>query len=57
MAHKGSPLDIAHKKAMKKTSRSKKGGNRKHGRNRAKCQRYRERVGKPAGPGQEGRKH
>ena len=34
----------------------KKGGKkqRKYGRNRAKCARYRNRVGKPNGPGQSG---
>jgi hypothetical protein len=32
------------------------GGSRKYGRNREKCKRYRNRVGKPNGPGQDGRK-
>ncbi len=31
-------------------------GSRKHGRNRAKCERYRNRVGKPAGRGVAGAK-
>lgn len=35
-----------------------KGGkkNRKHGRNKVKCERYRRRVGKPRGPGVPGNK-
>lgn len=31
-------------------------GSRKYGRNREKCKKYRLRVGKPNGPGQDGRK-
>lgn len=30
--------------------------NRKHGRNKAKCERYRAQVGKPRGPGEKGNK-
>lgn len=32
------------------------GGNKKIGRNKAKCERYRARVGKPRGPGVKGNK-
>lgn len=35
-------------------SRGKGGGARKYKRNRVKCQRYRDRVGKPNGPGMPG---
>jgi hypothetical protein len=38
------------------SKRFKGGGSRKFGRNREKCKRYRQRVGKPNGPGQDGRK-
>lgn len=42
---------------VKRPKRSdKKNKKRKYGRNRAKCERYRRRVGKPNGPGQPGRK-
>lgn len=55
MPRKGSsPLDIAHAKAMKKSNKRKSGGDRKWGRNLKKCSNYRARVGKPAGPGQDG---
>lgn len=36
---------------LPKKQRRKSGGDRKHGRNRVKCARYRERVGKPNGRG------
>lgn len=39
---------------MSKTQKTNK--NRKYGRNRAKCERYRQRVGKPRGPGVPGNK-
>ena len=35
-------------------ARGKGGGARKYKRNRVKCQRYRDRVGKPNGPGMPG---
>lgn len=55
MPNKGNlPLDKAHAKAMKKNNRDKGGGASKYGRNQAKCARYRARVGKPNGPGNEG---
>lgn len=39
----------------KRKNRKEKGsGTKKYGRNRAKCLRYRNRVGKPNGPGQPG---
>lgn len=38
------------------SSDKKSGGSKKYNRNRAKCARYRNRVGKPRGPGQEGNK-
>jgi hypothetical protein len=41
---------------MKGQQGKKKGGSAKIGRNKAKCERYRARVGKPNGPGQAGRK-
>lgn len=41
----------------RKNRDGKGGGARKYGRNRAKCARYRSRVGKPNGPGREGNKH
>ena len=47
-------LDVAFAKAMKKKTHRKSGGDKKHGRNKAKCERYRARVGKPAGPGMPG---
>ncbi len=57
MARKtGSPLDVAHAKAMQKNNRDKGGGSSKYGRNRAKCARYRAKIGKPLGPGVEGNK-
>jgi hypothetical protein len=40
--------------ARRQTQRSKKG--RKYGRNEVKCERYRQRVGKPRGPGVPGNK-
>lgn len=43
---------------MDKTPKRAKGGkkNRKFGRNKAKCETYRRRVGKPNGPGVDGNK-
>lgn len=38
------------------SSQKKSGGSKKYNRNRAKCARYRSRVGKPLGPGMEGNK-
>lgn len=38
----------------KTNKRDKGGGSKKYGRNRAKCARYRARVGKPNGPGAHG---
>lgn len=49
-----SPLDLAHQKAMRKKDRQHKKC-RKFGRNARKCAKYRQRVGKPNGPGQAGR--
>jgi hypothetical protein len=40
----------------RKQSQKKKGGTSKYGRNRAECERYRQRVGKPRGPGVPGNK-
>ena len=53
---KDSPLDVVHVKLMQKNQRDKGGGSGKYGRNRAKCARYRARVGKPLGPGKPGNK-
>lgn len=52
-----SRLDLAHAKAMRKQGRKRSGSDDKHGRNAAKCARYRARVGKPNGPGMSGRHH
>lgn len=41
----------------RKGKKDKANKNKKYGRNRAKCARYRSRVGKPNGPGQPGNKH
>lgn len=49
-----SKLDEAHAKAMRKKNKDKGGGSKKYGRNALKCARYRQRVGKPSGPGQSG---
>lgn len=38
------------------SSEKKKGGSKKYNRNRVKCARYRNRVGKPNGPGKDGNK-
>lgn len=55
MARKtASALDVAFAKAMKRKNRRKSGGDRKHGRNKVKCSNYRNRVGKPNGPGMSG---
>jgi len=45
---------LAQEKKPHKAKPSRK--NRKHGRNRVKCERYRRRVGKPRGPGVAGNK-
>jgi hypothetical protein len=47
-------LELAASKVLRKKNRDKGGGAGKYGRNRAKCARYRARVGKPLGPGREG---
>ena len=49
-----SKLDLAHTKAMRKKNKDKGGGSGKYGRNAKKCAQYRQRVGKPNGPGQSG---
>lgn len=41
---------------MAKKNRDKGGGSGKYGRNRKKCEQYRRLIGKPNGPGQDGRK-
>jgi hypothetical protein len=56
MPKKGSALDVTHAKLMKRNNRRRSGGDRKWGRNKTKCERYRARVGKPLGPGEPGQK-
>lgn len=56
MAKKNSALQAAHDKVMRGNRKEKGGGTRKYGRNLAKCQRYRARIGKPRGRGVPGAK-
>lgn len=49
-------MEIPKKTSTKGQGRKKGKKNRKWGRNKAKCQLYRERIGKPNGPGKPGRK-
>lgn len=56
MAKKGSAAEALRKAGIKQKNKDKGGGAGKYGRNRIKCERYRNRIGKPNGPGQPGNK-